>query len=408
MPQRRVITFALIGLLTTALSTPASVAAEPQPIQVFILAGQSNMEGHAKVSTIEYIADDPETKELYHQMIDSDGSPRVAEDAWISYFTGRGDENGEGHGKLTAGYGSRRNPAVDGGKIGPEFTFGLAMDAALEAPVLIIKTAWGGKSLFYDFRSPSSGVYVRSQRDLERDRNPVEGSGHYYRLMIQHVENVLGDIERVVTGYDPQQGYEISGFVWFQGFNDMVNRDVYPVPRRDSDVNRFDKYSEWLANLIRDVRKDLDAPELPFVIGVMGVDGMKVEKLNDGNRQFRAAMAAPASYSEFRANVTAIQTGEFWDEPLAAIQEKVQQVAQKRYQLNRNEVARGEMTEAEMQAEVAAFEAELISPEEAALRARGASNAGYHYLGCAKTFGLMGNAFAEAMLELMPATSLRE
>ena len=32
---------------------------------------------------------------------------------------------------------------------------------------------------------------------------------------------------------------------------------------------------------------------------------------------------------------------------------------------------------------------------------RGASNAGYHYLGCAKTFALMGRAFAEANLTMM-------
>jgi alpha-galactosidase len=31
----------------------------------------------------------------------------------------------------------------------------------------------------------------------------------------------------------------------------------------------------------------------------------------------------------------------------------------------------------------------------------GASNAGYHYLGCAKTFALMGWAFAQANLKLM-------
>ena len=66
-------------------------------------------------------------------------------------------KNGEGFGKLTAGYGSRSKPDKDGGKIGPEFTFGLTMDAALNEPVLIIKTAWGGKSLHTDFRSPSAG-----------------------------------------------------------------------------------------------------------------------------------------------------------------------------------------------------------------------------------------------------------
>ena len=31
---------------------------------------------------------------------------------------------------------------------------------------------------------------------------------------------------------------------------------------------------------------------------------------------------------------------------------------------------------------------------------RGVSNAGYHYLGCAKTFALIGKAFAEATLEM--------
>jgi hypothetical protein len=47
------------------------------------------------------------------------------------------------------------------------------------------------------------------------------------------------------------------------------------------------------------------------------------------------------------------------------------------------------------------YEAELISPAEAAKWTRGASNAGYHYLGCAKTFALMGKAFAEANLEML-------
>ena len=43
----------------------------------------------------------------------------------------------------------------------------------------------------------------------------------------------------------------------------------------------------------------------------------------------------------------------------------------------------------------------IIRPAEAAKWTRGASNAGYHYLGCAKTFALMGKAFAEANLEMM-------
>ena len=33
-----------------------------KPLQVYILAGQSNMQGHAKVTTFEHIGMDPATK----------------------------------------------------------------------------------------------------------------------------------------------------------------------------------------------------------------------------------------------------------------------------------------------------------------------------------------------------------
>ena len=45
------------------------------------------------------------------------------------------------------------------------------------------------------------------------------------------------------------------------------------------------------------------------------------------------------------------------------------------------------------------YESELITAAERAQWERGASNAGYHYLGCAKTFAVMGEAFANAILE---------
>jgi hypothetical protein len=380
-----------------------SLAAE-KPIRVFILAGQSNMEGHARVETFDYLSDDPMTVPLLQKMRDSNGKPRICDGVWISYLTGQGDQNGEGFGKLTAGYGSRSNPAEDGGKIGPEFTFGIIMDEAIEEPVLIIKTAWGGKSLFYDFRPPSAGVYPRTQEDIQKERRPESGSGHSYRMMLQHVKYVLNDIRRVIPDYDPGRGYEIAGFVWLQGFNDMVSRDVYPDLPQGSSSNRFAKYSEYLADFIRDVRRDLDAPRMPFVIGVMGVGG---EKADERNLEFRQAMAAPAADPEFHGNVTAVPTSPFWDEPLAAIEAKIEKVKQMAYLLktqNKREAnADGSMSQAEQQAYLKAYEAKLISPQEVALRKRGASNAGYHYLGCAKTFARMGDAFAKAVLELRTA-----
>ncbi len=120
----------LFALLPLTAPLPA---AEPKPSAFFILAGQSNMEGHARVETFDYIGDDPATAPLLKTMRSADGQPTVCEHCWISYFTGSGDNNGEGHGRLTAGYGSRQKPITQR-QDRPEFTFGLAMDAAFDEP----------------------------------------------------------------------------------------------------------------------------------------------------------------------------------------------------------------------------------------------------------------------------------
>jgi hypothetical protein len=386
------------------------------PVQVYILAGQSNMEGHARVETIDYIADDPVTASLHASMRGPGGEGyHICDNVWISYLTGRGgSNNGEEVGKLTSGYGSRVNPSEDGGKIGPEFTFGITLERSIDNPILIIKTAWGGKSLHTDFRPPSAGPFEFSEDAIERlekqgkDVDEIKeakalATGHHYRLMIDHVKYVLSAIGRVYPDYDEEQGYEIAGFVWFQGWNDMVDSGVYP----DRDKRGgYESYSENLAHFIRDVRRDLNAPDMHFVIGVMGVGGPLEEYDNERNKtvhgNFRAAMAAPADLPEFKNNVTAVQTAPFWDAPLAAIDAKLGQVRQMAYYLrtkNANHANKdGSMSEAEQREFIDNYRAELISPEEEAMWKRGASNAGYHYLGCAKTMALIGQAFAEPIL----------
>ncbi len=388
-----------------ALALPLAGPLAAKPLQVYILAGQSNMEGHAKVETIPYIAEDPATKALHGRLIGADGKPRAADHVWISYYTGIGENNGEGFGKLTTGYGSRRDPALDGGKIGPEYAFGLALDRATDAPVLLIKTAWGGKSLNHDYRPPSAGAYPRSPRDIEKNTHTDADTGKYYRLMVEHVKRVLANPARVCPAYDPKQGHEIAGFIWFQGFNDMVDGNYYPKQPKGQEGKRFVGYSDLLAKFIVDVRKDLGAPKMPFVIGVMGVGGK--DPGSEDNLAFREAMAEPAARPEFRGNVSAVRTAPFWDEELGAIQEKKEKVRQMAFELRnkgkRSANADGKMTDAQQKAYLKDYEAKLISAEEAAKLSRGASNAGYHYLGSAKTFAQAGEAFAAAALALRPA-----
>ena len=399
-------------VIFAALAFGQSSGAEGKPLKVYILAGQSNMEGHARVETFDYIGDDPATAPLLKIMRGDDGKPTVCDGAWISYFTGSGESNGEGTGKLTAGFGSREDPQKDGGKIGPEFTFGLTMDAAHEEPVLIIKTAWGGKSLHTDFRPPGAGPYQLNDyqkklyygppghgvpEDMEKWlEEKKKATGLSYRLMMGHVKRVLADPKRVVPGYDAEAGYEIAGFVWLQGFNDMVDGHVYPDHGKPG---RFDQYSTLLAQFILDVRKDVGAPRMPFVIGVMGVGGPDADA---DTKEFRKAMAAPAAMPEFKGNVFAVETASFWPVELDAIDRKREQIGQMRYFLDSKHKdhsnAEGNMSDEEKNEYLRKFEAELISPAEVALWKRGASNAGYHYLGCAKTFALMGRAFADVLL----------
>jgi Carbohydrate esterase, sialic acid-specific acetylesterase len=124
---------------------------------------------------------------------------------------------------------------------------------------------------------------------------------------------VLADPKRVCPEYDVKSGFEMAGFVWLQGFNDLVDGTTYPGPDQPG---KFDEYSRLMAHFIRDVRKDLAAPKMPFMIGVLGVGGEK------DNLHFRNAMAAPADMPEFKGNVIAVATAPFWDKVIEAAEPK--------------------------------------------------------------------------------------
>lgn len=401
----------ILALLTAAALVPFSAAAQSKKLKVFVLAGQSNMQGHAKTETFDYIGDDPATAPLLAKMRGPDGKPRVLEDVWISSVGCAGDgysEVIEQTGRLTAGFGASPE------KIGPEFTFGIAMREALDGPVLLIKTAWGGRSLITDFRPPGAGErvfndYILKQwkdRGLDVEKESATNRakcGVFYRHMVAHVKRVLGDIRRVVPDYDPAQGYELAGFVWFQGFNDYVDSWSFPNQRKPGG---YDEYGQLLAQLIRDVRKDLETPGLPFVIGVMGIDGREGDT-KAPMMHFRQAQLAPTLLPEFNGNVVAVPTAPFWSEQLAAIDKKRGQVSQEAHLIRSKDKNRpnkdGTMTREQQAEYLKDFEARLITPAEVALWKRGGSNGGYHYLGCAKTLALAGQAFAEANLRLMRA-----
>lgn len=357
------------------------------------------MQGHARTTTFEHIGMDPATAPLLDAMTDGEGNPRVCERVWISYLS----QDREKTGKLTAGFGA------DDDKIGPEFTFGLTLEQNLPEPILLIKTAWGGKSLHTDFRPPSAGPYVFSEQQLENlqergkdlatfREEKRRATGHYYRLTIEHVKEVLADLGAVVPGHDPDQGYELAGFVWFQGWNDMVDSGVYP--NRDK-PGGYAAYSEVMGHFIRDVRQDLDAPGLPFVIGVMGVGGPVSEYGPDRQRyasthqNFRDAMAAPALRPEFRGNVFPVLTETYWDRQLQDLTARDDRIKRTARQITQAKEKPQQAT-AEI---LAQLRAEEFSAEEREILSSAISNQAYHYLGAGKIMAQIGRAFAEPLLE---------
>ena len=259
----------LLMLATVLTAGPG----EPRgPLKVFVLAGQSNMEGQGmiqgeKPGTLESLLKAPASAPRFKHLVDAQGKWVVREDVWIWYL-GRS-------GGLTVGFSPK------GDAIGPELQFGNVVGDAIDTPVLLIKTAWGGKSLAKDFRPPSAGGEV----------------GPSYTAMLAHVKEVLADLKTLFPRYDGQ-GYEIAGFGWHQGWNDRVNQAYN------------DEYERNLAHLIRDVRKDLGVPKLPFVIAETGMTGP--EEKHPRALSLMKAQAAVAEYPEFKGNVAFVGTKDFW------------------------------------------------------------------------------------------------
>ena len=340
-----------------------SIQAKDKPLKIFILAGQSNMQGTGHVRTLPHMAADSATKELHDKIVDANGKYLVYKDIQVSAVS---DKSSEKNGALTVGFGSNlTKPEVSG----PELAFGITMYEKLGEPILIIKTSWGGKSLAVDFRPPSAGEasYGKNEEQKEKSR---KASGHYYRLMMSHVKKVLEDPGKYHPAYKKSAGYELAGFAWFQGWNDMVNGGVYPNRYKPSG---YDEYSTLLAQFIRDVRKEVNAPKLPFAIGVMGVGGPTKDydspRYKGVHQYFRDAMAAPASMPEFKGSVKAVLTENFWPKDVDAVEKKKR--AKK-----------------------------PLSDEDKKLLETGRSNAGFHYLGNLKCYSQIGEALAEAIHSL--------
>jgi hypothetical protein len=210
---------------------------------------------------------------------DGEGKWTVRND--VTYWETRISQDGGGGGPLSA--------TSNGKFIGPEVPFGFVMGTFHEEPVLLIESSIGNRALSFDFRPPSSG-----KTDEEKTN---EWCGKEYDLMVEGVHKTLKNIGKVVPDYQGQ-GYEIAGFVWWQG-------------HKDKDVPK-EVYEKHLVNLIQDLRKEFKTPEMPAVVATVGFGGMEMEPGHFMTWEAQMAVGDPKQHPEFAGNVASVDTRPFW------------------------------------------------------------------------------------------------
>jgi hypothetical protein len=112
--------------------------------------------------------------------------------------------------------------------------------------IFLIKAAYGSQDLALDFRPPSAGMGNYSVYP--------DHFGRKYRAMINETKQALHTINQYIPNFVEQNNssYELKGFVWFQGWTDVLS------------WQKVNEYESNLAHLIRDIRSDLNHSNLPF------------------------------------------------------------------------------------------------------------------------------------------------
>jgi len=374
-----------VVIAIASIFAAAAPAVEKAPVRVFVLAGQSNMEGYGGIVTLDELGKHPTQGSLLKKIKKDDRTFLSRDDVFMYYQRDKELINAP----LTVGMGAHKD------RLGPELMFGIGMGDYFDEPVLLIKTAWGGKDLYCDFRPPSAGKPA-----YEIPGKPRE-VGANYRMMVEEIHQCLDHFD---TNFPQFQGrsYTLSGFVWFQGWNDMcADKKIKPQV--------FDEYAGNFVHLVQDVRAEFKVPNLPVVIGEVGVDGD--EHLSPDMTGLRKAQSKIATQPELSGTLRYVRTAPFWYSDLDELPRKLNAEEQRIKKAVAAQVKDGlqgktvESKELERMINKAADKAK--NDDQAYQTAKAAhdkvvSHWECHYQGSARVYCLIGNAFAEAMKEMLP------
>lgn len=367
------------GILSTLLvwwciALPAeSAAVSRKKLQIFLLAGQSNMTGYCGIMPLTNLPnyqelEDPALRslderlckvvfpgedairrnnerrsEIYQLLVEIQGNRKLLDKAkkdkdetavrkLDDEIKAKEARRGQLEAELEVAKGKRVHIAPDGryghkpgiltfgygrgsNYIGPEYGFGLTLEQKLDASILLVKVAQDGASLAYHYRPPSSGPYVPTEKEQaqreamlkkqaagEKVKVPdYSEAGNDYRRLVEFTREVLADLKAYHPEYDPAVGYEIAGFVWFQGWTDN-HMGV-----------KSDEYQRNMVNLIRDLRKNLDAPDMLVVSGTPSYD--RTAEAYEAHPVVRAQRAV-GKMPEFKGNAAIVETLQYYDQQI--------------------------------------------------------------------------------------------
>ncbi|MEJ6571565.1 MAG: sialate O-acetylesterase [Akkermansiaceae bacterium] len=226
-----------------------------KPVQVFLIMGQSNTLEMGKVS--------PELGKAYPFLADDAGAWTTRKDVRnVSVMVGR--------------KGIYRNDwmTISGGKIGIEVGVGHQLGNAIDAPVMILKSSIGNRSLGWDLLPPGTPRYSHDGKECPGYKETVQSkkdstivpyvqggdmlqwyAGKQYDDDVANAKKILADLDKYYPG---AKSYEVAGIVWWQGDKDMRN------------AAHAAEYEKNLGRLLKALRKDFNAPKAAFVCASLG------------------------------------------------------------------------------------------------------------------------------------------
>jgi len=288
-----------------------------KPIKVYILMGQSNMLGFGRIEPDETgqeegsLSHAVKEKGLYPYLMDEDGNWSVRNDVRNVQVMGSGLGEMQSLVNDWLTIDSQSNRLL----IGPEIGIGHYMgQVTTSEPVLLLKSCIGNRALGWDLLPPGSKGYEFTDSKNVTWVHPGYGgsperwrkgttpdykatstwyAGKQYDGDIARAKKVLSELD---TYYPGAGKYDIAGFFWWQGDRDSRSEAL------------SSHYETNLVQLIKQLRKDFNAPRANFVCASLG----QTKKDDVGNeREILDAMLAvdgrfSSSYPEFKGNVAAV------------------------------------------------------------------------------------------------------